>query len=317
MTTEAAPPPPSSSESQPPTTVAKSGSIVWRRRRAALGRAARELWSESQGKAGVITLGIAIVVALSAPYVVGRNALSVIKVGNAPSLAGPSAHYLLGTDEYGRSILAELIWGARPSLLIGFCGGLIAMVIGTGLGLTSGHFGKWIDSIIMRVDDWMLALPFLPLVIVLNTLLGKGTDITIFVLGITSWPGTTRILRAQVLSIKQRPYMERARALGAGHLHQMVKHELPNMMPLILANTTLTIAGVILSESALAFLGLGDPNEISWGTMLDNALQNGAVSNGQWGYLLAPGIAIVLIVLAFTWCGNALEKILSPRLAGR
>jgi peptide/nickel transport system permease protein len=292
------------------------GSIVWKRRRASFARTAKAIWAEPQGKAGVIVLGLSVLVALLAPVIVGKGPLSIIDA-TAAQLQGPSWHYPLGTDEYGRSILAELVWGARPSLLIGFVAGLLAMFIGTGLGVMSGHYGRWVDSIIMRFDDWMLALPFLPLVIVLNTLLGKGTWITIVVLGVTSWPGITRVLRAQVLSIKQRPYMERARALGAGNVHQMIKHELPNMMPLVLANTVLTIAGVILSESALQFLGLGDPNEISWGSMLDSALENGAVSNNQWGYLLAPGIAIVLIVLAFTWCGNALEKVLSPRLEGR
>jgi peptide/nickel transport system permease protein len=166
----------------------------------------------------------------------------------------------------------------------------------------------------------MLVIPFLPLVIVLTALpipfLGNGPGKVIFVLGITSWPGMTRILRAQVLSIKQRPYMERAKALGASNAHQMFKHTLPNLLPLILANTTLVIAGAILSESSLQFLGIGDPYSVSWGTMLNNALDSHAVSLGDWSYLLAPGIAIVLVVLGFTWCGNALEKILNPRLNG-
>jgi len=127
----------------------------------------------------------------------------------------------------------------------------------------------------------------------------------------------TRILRAQVLSIKQRPYMERARALGAGNAHQMLKHTLPNLMPLILANATLTVAAAILSESALQFLGIGDPFSVSWGTMLNDAMDSQAASRGDWWYLLTPGVAIVLVVLGFTWCGNALEKVLNPRLQGR
>jgi peptide/nickel transport system permease protein len=292
------------------------GSIVWRRRRAAMRRTWRQLWAEREGRAGVIVLAIAVLVALLAPVIVGADALNVIKT-TARGFEAPSLRYPLGTDENGVSVLAELAYGSRISLLVGFCSALIAMVIGTVLGVVSGHFGGWVDTLIMRFDDWMLVIPFLPLVIVLNTILGKGVQWTILVLGITSWPGTTRILRAQVLSIKQRPFMERARALGASNIHQMAKHTLPNIMPLILANTTLTIAGAILSESALSFLGLGDPFAISWGTMLDNAFSNGAISRGAWAYLLAPGIAIVLVVLAFTWCGNALEKVLNPRLQGR
>ena len=297
---------------------ASAGSIAWKRRRAAIRRTWGELWSEGQGKAGVITLVVAVLVAIIAPLAIGTDALNVLKATGRP-FENPSWHYLLGTDYYGRDVLDLLLWGARTSLLVGFCAALIAMVIGTLFGVVAGHYGGWIDSLIMRFDDWMLVIPFLPLVIVLNTILGRGTDKTILVLGITSWPGTARILRAQVLSVKQRPYMERARALGASNRHQMLKHTLPNIMPLVLANTTLTVAGAILSESALAFLGLGDPNPlaISWGTMLDDAFTSGAISNGQWADLMAPGIAIVLVVLGFTWCGNALEKVLNPRLRER
>ena len=297
---------------------AAGGSVIWRRRRAAIERTWLELWAQPQGKAGVIVLGIAILVAILAPVVLGEQVLSIV---HAPGrqFEAPSLRFPLGTDEYGRSVIDLLAWGSRTSLLVGFCAAIIAMVIGTIIGLVSGHYGGWVDTILMRFDDWMLVIPFLPLVIVLNVLLGRGVDKTILVLGITSWPGTSRILRAQVLSVKARPFMERARALGASNRHQMVKHTLPNIMPLVLANTTITIAGAILTESTLSFLGLGDPSltAASWGTMLDGAFSQGAVSRGAWAYLLAPGIAIVLVVLAFTWCGNALEKVLNPRLQER
>jgi peptide/nickel transport system permease protein len=169
----------------------------------------------------------------------------------------------------------------------------------------------------MRIDDWMLTIPFLPLAIVLATILPRGILNIISVIGIVSWPGTARIIRSQTLAVKSRPYLERARALGAGHLHQMSKHILPNVMPLVLANATLTIAGAILTESALAFLGLSDPLRVSWGSTLDSAFNNGAVSQEAWWYLLSPGIAIVLVVLAFTWIGHALETVLNPRLKER
>lgn len=294
------------------------GSVVWRRRRAAIARTWRELWAEPQGKAGVVMLTVAVLVAVIAPIALGTGVLSIINAPGRP-FQNPSFHYPLGTDEYGRSVLWMLLWGSRTSLLVGFFAAIIAMVIGTGIGLMSGHYGGWIDTVLMRFDDWMLVIPFLPLVIVLNTVLGRGVDKTILALGITLWPGTSRILRAQVLSVKQRPFMERARALGASNRHQMVKHTLPNIMPLVLANTTLTVAAAILSESALAFLGLGDPSltATSWGTMLDGAFTSGAITAGSWAYLLAPGFAIVLVVLAFTWCGNALEKVLNPRLQER
>jgi len=294
------------------------GSVVWRRRRAAAARTWREVWSQPQGKAGIIVLVVMVLGAIFAPIFIGKDALSIIAATARPFQPASGA-YPLGTDEYGRSVLSLLLLGARTSLIVGFAAATIAMVIGTIVGVVSGHYGGWVDTILMRFDDWALNIPFLPLVIVLQALLGRGTDKTILVLGITSWPGTSRILRAQVLSVKARPFMERARALGAGNVHQMLKHTLPNIMPLVLANTTITIAGAILSESTLAFLGLGSPalDATSWGTMLDGAFTEGAVNQGAWAYLLAPGIAIVVVVLGFTWCGNALEKVLTPRLSGR
>ncbi|HEY7174732.1 MAG TPA: ABC transporter permease [Micromonosporaceae bacterium] len=300
------------------TTPRMGGSVVWRRRRVAVKRTWLELWAQPQGKAGVVVLALLVLDGVLAPILIGDKALSIIAATGRP-LQQPSLQYPLGTDEYGRSVLSLLALGARTSLVVGFSAAIIAMVIGTAVGVVSGHYGGWIDSVLMRFDDWALNIPFLPLIIVLQALLGRGTDKTILVLGVTSWPGTARILRAQVLSVKARPFMDRARALGASNMHQMVKHTLPNIMPLVLANTTITIAGAILAESTLAFLGLGNPNlnATSWGTMLDGAFTSGAVSRGAWGYLLTPGLAIAIVVLGFTWCGNALEKVLTPRLPGR
>jgi peptide/nickel transport system permease protein len=137
------------------------------------------------------------------------------------------------------------------------------------------------------------------------------------VIGVTSWPGTALLIRAQTLSIKNRPYMERARVLGAGNSHQMVRHILPNVMPMVLANTTLTVAGAILAETTLSFLGLGDPSRVSWGTMLDQAFSNGALTLGAWWFLFPPGICVILVVLSFTLVGQALEEIFNPRLRDR
>jgi peptide/nickel transport system permease protein len=257
-----------------------------------------------------------IAVALLTPIIVGSDALSVTKAQGQP-YQPPSTEYPLGTDQFGRSVLSLIMWGSRVSLIVGFAAAAIAMFIGTVVGVVSGHFGGWADTVLMRIDDWMLTIPFLPLAIVLATILPRGILNIIGVIGIVSWPGTARIIRSQTLAVKSRPYLERARALGAGHFHQMTRHILPNVMPLVLANTTLTIAGAILTESALAFLGLSDPLRISWGSTLDSAFNNGAVSQEAWWYLLPPGIAIVLVVLAFTWIGHALETVLNPRLKER
>ena len=133
--------------------------------------------------------------------------------------------------------------------------------------------------------------------------------------GVTSWPGTARIIRAQTLSVSARPYLERSKALGAGNLHQMTKHVLPNVMPLVLANTTLAVSISILSETTLSFLGLGDPTAVSWGSILEQGFSSGAISQGAWWYLGSPGVCVVLVVLSFNLIGRAIEAILDPREA--
>jgi peptide/nickel transport system permease protein len=160
-------------------------------------------------------------------------------------------------------------------------------------------------------------VPFLPLAIVLAKTLGPSLGVIIFVIGITSWPGTARIIRAQAMAVETRPYLERSRALGAGHTHQMIRHVLPNVMPLLLANTILTVAGTILAETTLSFLGLGDPLRPSWGEMLNQAFFTGGGSAGNQIWLIAPGIAIILVVLSFTMVGHALESALDPKLRER
>ena len=167
-----------------------------------------------------------------------------------------------------------------------------------------------------RFTDWFLVIPFLPLAIVLATVLGASLINIIVVIGITSWPGTARLVRSQTLSIGGRPYLERARALGAGNTHLMRRHVLPNVMPLVLANTTLMVALAILSETTLSFLGLGDPLSPSWGSILDGAFTSGAMTVGAWWYVLPPGLCVVGVVLAFTLIGRALEDIADPRRQG-
>ena len=134
------------------------------------------------------------------------------------------------------------------------------------------------------------------------------------VIGVTSWAGTALLIRSQTLSIKERPYLERARVLGAGRWHQMTRHVLPNVMPMVFANTTLTVALAILAETTLSFLGLGDPTRVSWGSMLEDAFAVGAMTTGAWWYIVPPGVCVVLVVLAFTLVGQALEEIFNPRL---
>jgi peptide/nickel transport system permease protein len=257
-----------------------------------------------------------VAAALAAPLLAARSGLDVT-TANGPVLGPPSSEYWLGTDENGRSVLTLLIWGARVSLFVGLLATLISMVIGTVMGLVSGYFGGWVGAITFRITEWFLVIPFLPLAIVLSTVLGRGLFNIVLVIGVTSWPGTALLIRSQTLSIRERPYVERAQAIGAGRRHQITKHVLPNVMPMVFANTTLTVAIAILTETTLSFLGLGDPTRTSWGTMLDDAFQVGAITTGSWWYILPPGICVVLVVLSFTLIGRALEEVLNPRLRAR
>jgi peptide/nickel transport system permease protein len=177
-----------------------------------------------------------------------------------------------------------------------------------------GFFGGWTDSVLSRLSEWFLVIPFIPLAIVLAAILGPSLRNIILVIGVTSWPVTARLIRAQVLTIKQRLFVERSRALGAKNAHIMGRHILPNVTPLVIANATLTVPVAILSETTLAFLGLGDPLRVSWGSMLEEAFSAGALGREAWWWYLPPGLCVIAVVLAFTLVGRALETIIDPRL---
>ncbi len=271
---------------------------------------------ERAGLVGLIVLAGFVLLALLATVLVSDNATDLTANVINPELAPPSGHFLLGTDENGRSVLALVVKGSQVSLIVGLAATAISITIGTLVGICSGHFRNWFGALLERLTDWFLVIPFLPLAIVLATVLGHSLLNVIAVIGVTSWPGTARLVRAQTLTVEARPFVERARALGGGDWHVMTRHVLPNVLPLVMANTTLTVAVAILSETTLSFLGLGDPFAISWGSMLDGAFVSGAISRGAWWYLLPPGLCVVAVVLAFTLIGRTLESVLNPRLRG-
>lgn len=308
---------PAPASAPPPDLIGSPRAIAWRRRRTALVRFVSQFVQHRSGLVGIGILVFFVVVAVTAPWIFPEYLLNPIDNLSNPALAPPSSefYYWLGTDNLGRSVLAELAWGARPSLVVGIAGSIIAMVIGTLVGISSGHFRNWLGGGMERLTDWFLVLPFIPLVIVLQAVIGQTSIwITVLVLGATSWPGTARLVRSQTLSVEARPYIERAKVLGNSDWMQMNRHVLPNVMPLVIANTTLTVAIVILSMTTLSFLGLFDPNIISWGGMLEAADGAGAASEGAWWFLIPPGLCVVAVVLAFTLIGRTLEVILNPRL---
>ncbi|QHY98516.1 Glutathione transport system permease protein GsiD [Streptomyces sp. S4.7] len=290
-----------------------ASSLVWARRRASVSRFWRQYRAHRAGLLGLAGLAVIALIALTSPLFIGGDVQSVTDAPGT-ALESPSGEFPLGTDQFGRSLLGLLIWGARISLIVGLLAAALSVAIGTFVGIIAGHFGGWFATVAMRVTDWFLVMPALVLAIVLATVMSRSIWTVILAIGVTSWPTTARLVRAQTIAVESRPYIERARALGGGHGHVMTRHVLPNVMPLVLAQTTLGISTAILTEATLAFLGLGDPSVVSWGGMLQDAREAGAVSSGHWWYLAPPGIAIALVALAFTLCGRAIEAVLNPKL---
>ena len=289
--------------------------IKWARRRRALRRFWKAYRRDRMGLAGLFILGFFVAVAIFAA--VADDAGTRITQATGPRLEGPSAAYPLGTDIQGRSVLTLTIQGAEVSLLVGLSATAITMLIGSAIGLVAGFRGGWVDQLLMRITDWGLVIPWLVLAISLASIFGQSLFVIILVIGLTTWPPTARLVRAQTLSVKERPFVERARALGASSWHLVTRHILPNVMPVIMANTVLIVAIAILSETALSFLGLGDPFSVSWGQILQQASDGGAATQGAWWWLGAPGVCIVLVVLAFTMIGFALDEIINPKIRER
>ncbi|WP_329160202.1 ABC transporter permease [Streptomyces anulatus] len=283
------------------------------RRRQAVARFWRQYRTHRAGLVGLAVLAVIALLALTAPLLVGADSQSVTNAPGGP-MEAPSGEFPLGTDQFGRSLLALMLWGTRVSLTVGLLAAFLSVAIGTLIGITAGHFKGWYATVIMRVTDWFLVMPTLVLAIALATVLSRSVWTTILAIGVTTWPTTARLVRAQTLSVESRPYIERSRALGGGHRHIMSRHVLPNVMPLVLAQTTLVISTAILTEATLAFLGLSDPTIVSWGGLLQDAREAGAVSSGNWWYLAPPGLAIAVVALAFTLCGRAIESVLNPKL---
>ena len=267
---------------------------------------------------GLVILVAIVAMALAAPLLADSAGLQAVNSTENPTWASPAEFGPLGTDKFGRDVFTQFAWGARISLLVGLAATLIAMVIGSVVGIVAGFFGGPLGGLLMRVTEWFLVIPFLPLAIVLAAILGPSVQNIILVIGITTVaPDGPADPGPGPHAAGTRDYVDRSRALGATNSHLMSRHVLPAALPLILANTTLTVPVVILSEATLSFLGLGDPTNASWGKMLDDAFEAGAITQEAWWYFVPPGVGIMLVALSFTLCGIALEEVVDPRLRDR
>ncbi len=256
-----------------------------------------------------VLYAVAILAPLLAPYDPIAQPVNLV----ASSYLGPlSGSHLLGTDQFGRDVLSRILYGARISLAIGFVATGIAVTLGTLLGAVAGYAGGWVDSVLMRFTDMVLAFPRLVLLILLVALFSPSLTLIILVLGLTQWPGTTRIVRGDVLSLREREYIQAARALGFGRWRIIFRHLVPNVLAPVIVTATLGIGNTIVMEAGLSFLGLGvQPPTPSWGSMVSDGRQN---LIGAWWVATFPGLAIVLTVLAFNLVGDALRDALDPRL---
>ncbi len=292
----------------------------------------RDFWRQfarhRDGLFGVLVLIVFSVMAIAPQLFVGP--LETVTTASGLPLDPPSATHIFGTDELGRDILNLTVHGARISMVIGLLATVITIILGALIGISSGFIGGRTDSFLMRITDFFLVLPTFVLALVLAPIIldivGESSEIAgvrmtliviVIVIGITSWASTARIIRSQALSVKERMFVDRARVIGSGSGHIMRRHILPNVTNLIVANTVLVFGGAILTETTLAFVGLGDPFAPSWGQILNSAETQGAPTLGAWWYILPPATCIVLVVLSFTLVGGALDSVLNPRLRRR
>lgn len=270
--------------------------------------------ANKQGVVGLVLLLSMILISVFAPVLSPYDPYELVKVKAGDIFASPSPEHILGKDDAGKDVLSSTIYGSRVSLIVGILASIITVIFGATIGVVAGYFGGRVDTVLMRITDAVLVIPALPLMLVIISVSGRGLLNIILVIGLLSWTYMARVVRAQTMSVKERKFILRARAVGVSDLNIIVYHILPQILPIIFAEGTLDVSFAILSEATLSFLGLGDPTLISWGSMLNRAFLRGAVANGAWWVLFPPGIAIAWVTLGFTFLGNALQEIVNPRL---
>ena len=261
------------------------------------------------GLAGLVIIIVFISMAAFAPFL---GTVDPAASGDAENLLKPpSSQFWFGTDDLARDIWSQTIYGSRISLTIGFVAAMITVFSGTLVGLIAGYYGKFIDEVLMRIVDFFMMLPGLPLMIVLAAVLGPSMWNIILVVSLVSWPTTARVVRSQVLSLKERPFVESSRCIGASNFQLMFAEILPNVVPLMFAQAVIMITEAIYAESVLSFLGLGDPTSISWGMMLHAVFESGVISESYW-WVIPPIVSIVTLIVSFSLLGTAVSDVLEP-----
>ncbi len=270
------------------------------------------------GTFGLMVILFFSVIALLAPWIAPHDPWLTLRdsAGKIASMRPPSTEFPLGTTFLARDILSQMIYATQTTVFIGLVSGLISIVIGANIGLVAGYYGGRIDEVLMRITDVVYGMPFLPFIIVLIALFGRSKYFVILAIVLIIWRTAARVVRAQTLSLKQRQFVLAARARGASDFRVIYRHILPNILPLLLLYTAFNIAWSVIAEAGASFLGFGDPDQLSWGSMLYELWISGQIRTAWWWFSW-PSIAIVLLVSALVFVSRAYEEIANPRLRQR
>jgi peptide/nickel transport system permease protein len=267
------------------------------------------------GAAGLVVVVVFIAIAALAPLIATYGAFEVVYNADhsVVRLSPPSWQNWFGTTNQGMDVFSQLVWGSRVALIVGLLSAVGSVVLGTLIGLIAGYFGGWIDEALMRMTDVAFGIPFLPFAMVVISIARPSLGLVILLVVFFLWRTTARVIRAQVLTLKTRPFIWAARAAGAGDLQILFRHITPNVLPLSFLYMAIGVQTGVMLEAALSFLGFGDPNVLSWGIMLNAAFQAGAMRSAWW-WVLPPGVALSLFVIAIFMITRAYEERLNPRL---
>ncbi|MWV63268.1 ABC transporter permease subunit [Halorubrum sp. JWXQ-INN 858] len=274
---------------------------------------------------GIVTIAFFAVIAVIAPLIAPHDPLErqygadgiLISQWFEPFWLGGEGGHLLGTTAEGYDIFSQLIFGTRPALIVGFAAAVITATVGTMVALTAGYYGGRTDDVLMRIVDIAYGLPLLPTVILMVAYLGPNFFNVIIAVCLLQWRSSARVIRSQVLSLRERPFVQSARVAGASDWRIISRHIAPNVLPLTFLYAAFAIGWGILTEAGVSFLGLGDPSQVSWGTMLQSAHTYNAMSFGTWWWFVPPGICIALVVISGFLIGRGYEEITNPKLRKR
>ncbi|NNG01835.1 MAG: ABC transporter permease [Desulfobacteraceae bacterium] len=259
----------------------------------------------------IVCLGVAVFAPVLAPYQPLEKNYDA--AGKLMKLHPPSVQHPLGTTLLGRDVFSQVIWGARPALIIGLSTAAGVILIGVNIGLISGYYGGWIDNLLMRITDIFMGVPFLPFIIVMLSLTGRSMVTVIFAMVIIMWRSTARVIRSQVLTLRERPFVDAARISGASGLKIIYVEIAPNILPIALVNVAFALAWAIITEASIGFLGFSDPDVMSWGTIIYRSFAS-QMSYKAWWWVVPPGAAIMVLVTAVYFIGRAYEEMINPRL---